>query len=380
MPAFSYRHIKNLYPTFWNKGVEMVELIQKELENKRKDEDKKVVIRGWASRVTLDIIGVTGMDRDFETLRDPDNELNKVYRKLFVPPTNNMRIFAQFGYFVSPTILQRLPLPRNKTLAECQDYLRNVIRQMILQKKESMKSDPEHKQTDIIGVALQSGAFAEENLIDQMMTFIAAGHETTASALQWLVCVLSKRQDIQSRLREEIRSSLPSIARDALGKLTIPDASLVDSLPYLSAVCSEILRFYPPVSFTFREALRDAVVCDTFIPKGTITTIAAEVTNHDTSLWGPDAGVFDPERWLKPGNANSGGATSNYALMTFIHGPRSCIGNHFSKSELACVAAVLVGRFKMELTEPDLEVEVNVGITVVPKDGVRVKLEALEGW
>lgn len=358
----------------------MVELIQKELDGIKDDDDRTVVIRGWASRVTLDIIGVTGMDRDFGTLKNPNNDLNKVYRKLFVPPSKNMRIFSQFGYFVSPTILQRLPLPRNKTLADCQDYLRKVIREMILQKKEMMKSAGEKTQTDIIGVALQSGAFTDENLIDQMMTFIAAGHETTASALQWLVCVLSKRQDIQTRLREEIRSTLPSINRDSAGKLTIPDAALVDSLPYLSAVCSELLRFYPPVSFTFREALRDAVVCDTFIPKGTITTIAADVTNRDTSLWGADAGVFDPERWLKPGTANTGGATSNYAFMTFIHGPRSCIGNHFSKAELRCVAAVLVGRFKMELADPDLEVEVNVGITIVPKDGVRVRLEALDGW
>ena len=74
--------------------------------------------------------------------------------------------------------------------------------------------------------------------------------------------------------------------------------------------------------------------------------------NRDPAHWGPDAGIFNPDRWMGPGRAGSGGASSNFAFMTFFHGPRSCIGESFARTEMACLLAVLVGRFEMELEDP----------------------------
>jgi len=66
--------------------------------------------------------------------------------------------------------------------------------------------------------------------------------------------------------------------------------------------------------------------------------------------------------------------------MTFIHGPRSCIGQSFAKGELTCLVAVMVGRFQMELKDPNAKLEFLRGITQRPKDGVQAKLTVLEGW
>ena len=95
------------------------------------------------------------------------------------------------------------------------------------------------------------------------------------------------------------------------------------------------------------------------------------------SLWGPDPEAFDPERWL--GN-NNGGAESNYSFLTFLHGPRSCIGQAFAKAEFACLLAAVVGRFEFVLENPDGEVKIQSGITNKPRDGVPVKIGAVEGW
>ncbi|OJD11453.1 hypothetical protein AJ78_07780 [Emergomyces pasteurianus Ep9510] len=372
-PAFSFRHVKTLYPIFWNKGIEMANAIVKSLELSP-EKPKVIRVSDWANRITLDIIGLAGMDHDFDSIHNPMNRLHMEYRKVFREPSK-LTMFLQFSsLLISPRLFTHLPLKHNRKVEEGVQYIRSICKQIVLEKRQKM----ERKETggvDILSIAMESGGFTNEQLVDQMMTFLAAGHETTASALQYVIYALCKHSKIQTRLREEIRSSLSSISFDSPTPIA---SSLIDSLPYLHAVCSETLRFYSPVPFTVREAVRDTMLLDTFIPKGTNITIAPAATNHDPDLWGPDAGIFNPERWMGPGKTNSGGATNNYAFLTFIHGPRSCIGSTFARSELACLVAVMVGRFEMELLEPEKELIIKKGGVAAPEDGVVVKLKVVE--
>jgi hypothetical protein len=105
--------------------------------------------------------------------------------------------------------------------------------------------------------------------------------------------------------------------------------------------------------------------------------------NRSPHLWGPNAATFTPERWIdaKTGKAsNTGGQSSNYAQSTFLHGPRSCIGERFARSELKTLMAVFVGRFVMEMADR-AEVPVPAGaITTKPRDGMRLNLKIIEGW
>jgi cytochrome P450 len=380
MPAFAYRHIKDLYPIFWSKSVEMVELIQQDLEQRQAtgDKDNTITVRNWASRATLDIIGVAGMDHDFDSLRDPSNKLNQSYQQIFQSPGPGTKILFIIGALMGDiSLLQKMPTKRNKRIDAGGKVIRDVARQMIRLKKEKMKDSTAETGVDIISVAMQSGVLDEENLVDQLMTFLGAGHETTATAMQWAVYALCKNPDVQTKLREEIRANLPSLSSTDPGSI---DATTIDNLPYLHAVCNEVLRFHPSVPGTLRTAVKDTTLVGKHIPKGTIIVLAPEITNHLEELWGPDAKKFNPERFMGPGKANTGGATSNYALMTFLHGPRSCIGQGFAKAELACLLAATVGRFHMELKYPDRPLELREGATVAPKDGVVAKLTPLEGW
>ncbi|KAF2746763.1 cytochrome P450 [Sporormia fimetaria CBS 119925] len=83
---------------------------------------------------------------------------------------------------------------------------------------------------------------------------------------------------------------------------------------------------------------------------------------------------FNPDRWRGTGRANTGGAESNYASLTFLHGPRSCIGKDFAKAEFACLVAALVGAFEMELEDKDWELKIGGAVTARPKGGLRVVL------
>lgn len=356
----------------------MVKLIREDLASRKATDDNTVQIRNWASRTTLDIIGVAGMDQDFDSLRNPDNSLNKSYQDVLAPPDLSAKISFMIGIFIgNMSLMQKLPTKRNKRITEGGSNIRNVTRQMIRQKRAKMEDPNAENGVDIISVAMENGTFDEENLVDQLMTFLGAGHETTATALQWAIYALCKNPDVQTRLREEIRTNLPPISVENPQSIS---AAAIDDLPYLHAVCNETFRFHPSVPTTIRVAVRDTTLLGKHIPKDTFLVLSPEIINHLEDLWGPDADKFNPERFLGPGKANTGGATSNYANLSFLHGPRSCIGQGFAKSELACLLAAFVGSFEFELQYPDAKLEVQQGATVSPKDGVLAKLTPLEGW
>ncbi len=380
MPAFAYRHVKNLYPVFWSKAAEVTQAMTKKVQDTAASSDEKeapssvIEVAEWCSRATLDIIGVAGLGHDFGVIQNPEVELNQTYQKIFVP-SRQAQFLGILNLMFPSWLVSNLPLKRNGLIEESAETIKKTCRLLIREKKAKLENK-EVTGVDILSVALESGGFSEEDLVNQLMTFLAAGHETTASGTTWAIYLFCKHPEIQRRLREEIRANLPSI-NDAEKQITAND---IDRLPYLHACCNEVLRLYPPVPNLVRDTARDTTIVGHPIPAGTRVMLVPWAINHSKALWGPEASEFNPNRWLGPGKANSGGAESNYAFMTFLHGPRSCIGQGFARAEFACLVAALVGRFEMALEEADYVPEVKGGVTARPKGGLKVRMRALQGW
>ena len=377
MPAFTPSHVKTLIPTFWQKTVQMVHGIEAEI-HRSKNPAHSVFITKWSVRVSLDIIGLAGMDFDFETLKDPNNEykeLSEIYRNIMsrAPPPAFNWIGVLLNY-VDHRVLYWLPEKRNSTLTKSFWGLRRQAGGIIDARKEKMirdKTDDGRK--DIISMALRSGMFSTDMLLDHVMTSIAVGHITTSMTFDWCMYQLTLNPEWQTRLREEIRAMLP-------GGMENVDASNIESLPWLNAICSETLRFYPPLPLTTRVAVRDTKILDTRVPSGTTVVYCADAINHDKTLWGSDAHIFDPERWMGPGRAATGGAKSNYAFLTFSAGPKNCIGQAWERAELACLVAATIGRFQIEITNLDTVAHVEPVLTMMSKEGVYARLKRVEGW
>ncbi|TWU72928.1 hypothetical protein ED733_000856 [Metarhizium rileyi] len=398
MPAFAFRHIKNLYPTFWRKAREMAQVLSATIkEDSRRDgttEEKKkasgdaaavehapgaIEVYDWNSRATLDIIGVSGMGRDFNSLHDPSNKLNQTYKSIFNPGRvgNLIRLVA---IFIPIQLLRLLPLRRNTETSQASSYIKQVCRDLITEKRARLEAQKQRSKTDIdiLSVALESGGFSDEDLVNQMMTFLIAGHETTATAMTWAVYELCKHPSIQQKLRDEVRSKLPPLDDDVT-------AAQIDDCPYLQAFCNEVLRVWSPVPLTLRVAARDTSIVGQFIPRGTPVILCPWAVNLSRQLWGPDAHEFKPERWLDDdvvdGHTNNrGSAESNYAFLTFLHGPRSCIGQKFAQAEFACLVAAWAARFETRFEEGGAlaggeEPRISTGITSRPKGGLWVQLK-----
>lgn len=399
LPAFAFRHVKELYPAFWDKSRELIDAVTDQIKaggisdgelslankvrNTEVEEDEAVIeLSEWCSRATLDIIGATGLGKDFGSIQDPNNRLAAAYR-IITKPSKTAQFLGIAGMLFPNVIVRNLPVERNGQIEEASRIIREECATLIQEKKQRMaKGGRGSQDMDILSVALESGGFTDENLVDQMMTFLAAGHETTASSMTWALYLLCLHPEMQTRMREEVRSRLPSL--DSHQPVTSQD---IDGLAYTNAFCSEVLRYYPPVPLTFRQAFVDSSLLGQKIPKGTRVMIVPWATNKQESFWGSSNNTFDPERWLTSNgstvNAN-GGANSNYAFMTFLHGQRSCIGQSFARGEFAALLAACVGRFEFRLNDmnqmDEANVEIKGGITIKPYGGLFLRTKIVPGW
>lgn len=182
--------------------------------------------------------------------------------------------------------------------------------------------------------------------------------------------------DIQRKLRAEIHARLEYVGGGP------PEGifwDVLESMPYLNGFCEEVLRLYPTVPVTVREAQRETCVAGQRVPRGTLFLLVPYATNRNPAAWGADADKLVPERWIdtdpRTGAARpnkTGGTTSNFASLTFLHGPRACIGQDFAKAELRCAVAGLVGGFEVRLRPDQEEPRISGVITAKAEGGMRL--------
>lgn len=230
----------------------------------------------------------------------------------------------------------------------------------------------------ICRVAMDSNAFSDRDLEDQLMTMLAAGHHSTQSALTSTIALLCEHQETQTRLRDEVVLLL-STAEEMGWDQAI---AKVAQIPYLQAVCHESLRLFPPFPTVRRQATRPTTLLGYTIPKDTLLVASPWIVNRDASHWGPDASQFRPERWLETSRAGEppkfnarGGSSGKHSFLTFFHGPRSCIGQVFATSELVITVTALISKFQLTLGErkPVWEDE----IALKPVEGFEVILKPI---
>ena len=198
-------------------------------------------------------------------------------------------------------------------------------------------------------------------LRDNLLTFIVAGHETTALTLAWSMYLVSFDQGVQDRAREEARSVLQD--RAATG-------DDVEKLPFIRQIVDEALRLYPPAGIISRTAAKPDTLCDREIRPGDTVMVPIYALGRNALLWDePDA--FRPDRFADRK------AIDRYAYLPFGDGPRICIGASFALHEAVIILATLLARFRFTPV-PGKEPEPVMIITLRPEGGVWLNAEALD--
>lgn len=206
------------------------------------------------------------------------------------------------------------------------------------------------------GAALHAAAMR-----DQVMIFITAGHETTATALTFTLYLLGRHREIQERVRAE--------AEEVLGA-GLADARALDRLSTTRMVAKEALRLYPPAYALTRSAVSADIVDEHSIPAGALMLLSPWATHRHSDFW-PEPERFDPDRFSPSAEA----ARHRYAWFPFGGGPRACIGGHLSMLELVTVTAAITRAYALSC--PQERLALSAATTLRPAGPVRCRVTAL---
>lgn len=229
-------------------------------------------------------------------------------------------------------------------------------------KKDGGRENSER--TDILSMLMASRtddgkALSEQELRDELMALLFAGHETTASAMAWAMYWIHRSPEVKEKLIAEL---------DGLGFDGNPMA--IAQLPYLNAVCKEVLRRSPVAMFTFPRTAQEPVsLMGHQFPTGTTFLGCIFLTHQREDLY-LDHKAFRPERFLDK-------KFSPYEFIPFGAGARRCVGEALAQYEMKLAVATMVANYRFELTDNQPEKPVRRGVTLTPKRGVPMVLRGV---
>jgi len=244
------------------------------------------------------------------------------------------------------------------------DSRKKLLEQLdALIRERQKKSDPGN---DALGILIQAedeqgNQLSLEELKDQILQLLFAGHETLTSSLTSFCLLMAQRPDILQKVQQEQKqfSNSETMTLETLKQMT-----------YLEQVLQEVLRLVPPVGGIFRQALDNCELKGYLIPKGWNILCQINQTHQQEKVY-PQPETYDPERF-HPEQPHNPAKSYNY--IPFGGGMRECLGKEFARLEMKLFAAQLVRNYQWELL-PNQDLELKIVPVPRPKDGLKVQFE-----
>ncbi|OKH38111.1 cytochrome P450 [[Phormidium ambiguum] IAM M-71] len=240
-------------------------------------------------------------------------------------------------------------------------YLRRKaqVDQLIYDEIRERRANFDPSRTDILNLLMEARdeageGMTDEELHDELMALLLAGHETTATALAWALYWIHQIPEVRSKLLAEL---------DTLGEN--PDPNAIFKLPYLNAVCCETLRIYPVAMLTFPRVVQEPVnLAGYALQPGTVLLGSIYLTHQREDLY-PEPKKFKPERFLER-------QFSPYEFLPFGAGARRCIGFAFAQFEMKMVLAKMLSRFDLQLVDNNEIKPVRRGLVTAPNRSIQL--------
>jgi cytochrome P450 len=301
-------------------------------------------------RLTLRIAGLALFSHDLT------NEVNRIGRTF----TTLGPLISSYTTLPFPPLW--VPTPRNRRLLAGINTLNTIVYSII---EERRKQPVDTQATDLLGMLLSARdeetglGMGDQQLRDEVLTLLLAGHETTATALTWTWYLLSQHPEVERRLHVELEKVLAG---------RNPSVAELDALPYTRMVIQESMRLYPPAFGFTRFAIASDEMGGYPVPANSMIFLSAYCTHRHTAFW-EEPEVFDPERFTSERSAGR----PRFAYFPFGGGPRQCIGNSFAMMEAQLVLATIAQHYSLRLV-PGHPVELQVLPTLRPRHGLPMTL------
>lgn len=347
-PLFTPRNVASFFPAMTEAAERLVRRWQ------RRPDGRVVDAALEMTRVTLDVLEQTIFTHG--VTRDPD-ALGRAITRYF----NSLGRVDPLDIFGFPDWIPRIGRLRARPAIR---FFEEIVNELIMTRK-ALLAHGEPAPHDLLTLLLEASdpetgkGLSDTDVRANIVTFIGAGHETTANALSWSLYLLSQDRRARTRIEQEVD--------EVLGQGSIEPHHL-ERLVYTRAVIDEAIRLYPPAPYMSRTAIRDDRIGDLHIPAGSMVAISPYVLHRHRKLWDrPDA--FRPERFLP----EERGHIDRFAYLPFGAGPRVCIGASFALQEAVIVLATIVRAMRLDLVTGH-EVMPLQRITLRPSGGLPMRL------
>ena len=307
------------------------------------------------TRLTLDTIALCGFGYRFNSFyrETPHPFVDAMVRVLTTAQTRARQLPIQ----------TRLQVRAQRQVEEDSAFMNDLVDGLVAERRAELRDDPATADTTdllgrmLTGVDKQTGeGLPDENIREQCITFLIAGHETTSGLLSFALYYLMQDPAALARAREEVDA--------VLGTTAAPTYEQVHRLRYVRMVLDEALRLWPTAPGFTRTPRTDTVIGGRYaVAAGTPITVLSQALHRNTAVWGPDAGEFDPEHMAPERLAT----ISPNHYKPFGTGQRACIGRQFALQEATLVLGMLVQRFEF-VDHLGYQLKTKTTLTVKPDD------------
>eukprot|EP00112_Aurelia_sp_Birch-Aquarium-sp1_P021901 Seg6.9 transcript_id=Seg6.9/GoldUCD/mRNA.D3Y31 product="Cholesterol 24-hydroxylase" protein_id=Seg6.9/GoldUCD/D3Y31 len=348
-PAFHRTYLKSLLPLYVKSSDIFVKKLRA-VSNGKTVGDMSLEFR----RVSLDVMTKAAFGMNLNIIVDDSEPFSKATGMLF----KGLHFKNKNPFY----LIDFRTYSYQNEIDACTKFLRNCGKECVEQKQKLLIEGKELP-NDIMSMIIEQAdsSLTEEALVDEFITFIIAGSDTTSNMMSFLLLAVCSNPRIQEKLTEEVLS--------VLGKRTITEFNDLGKLVYLGQCIKETLRLYTTVNGLPRVASEETEYGGYSIPKGTVMAIEMYAMHRDPKYWS-EPEVFNPERWDSDSLDKQG---PNVAYMPFSAGRRNCVGRIFAEFEAKVVLASLIRNFHVSLV-PGTKIALKQAGTIKPKFGVPVTL------
>ncbi len=259
------------------------------------------------------------------------------------------------------TITEKIPTKRNRQDNEAIAYLRGVCTRIIAERRASSR-----RSDDLLSILMDARdadtneVMSEQQLRDEVMTLMIAGHDTTATMVAWALVMLKQQPAFLEKLRDEVDEVLAG---------RIPEAGDMKTLDFTKRVVQEVARLRPSIWWFARVAINDDNIAGQPIKAGTTVFISQYLIHTHPHVW-DDPEKFDPDRFLPENTAGR----SKFAYFPFGAGPRICVGGGFAMMEMVFALSMILRRYDLEVTS-DQEPAFGNLVTLRPHEDIWARVK-----
>ncbi|KAI9136800.1 cytochrome P450 [Paraphysoderma sedebokerense] len=335
-PAFHHNFLKNILVSVVTDVTQTV--FENEFNSAALSGDP-VDIQEWFTKITLDVIGLAGFDYPFGFTKPSTKKSSSISEMI-------LTVLSEPGLRLSDPLRKYTHFKQSREYDSQLKLFKALGRQII---QAARDADVGGEDRSILSLLLKARGddglgMTDDNLLDEIMTFLVAGHETTSGTLSFLIYLLAKHPEVKNKVYAEVD--------EIMGERTVPTFEDQNKVTYGNYVIKETLRLFPVAPGTSRAASEDMQIGKHVIPKDALILVNFYLMHRNPKYW-KNPLQFIPERFDTNSSEGENPMNSSHIYIPFAAGPRICIGKPFAEIELRLILLMFCRNYDFEIVEEE---------------------------